>query len=268
MCHRDVLGWLLVVVSLGEDEANVRGGAAGNLKPWIMGRPLRATVGGLAYHVSNRANALMQIFETAEEYDTFEQVIFEAQERFHMRVLAYCVMPDHWHLVLWPRRDGDLSRFTGWVTLTHTQRWHAQRGTTGTGHVYQGRYRSFPVEQDDHLLTVCRYVESNPARSELTEKPETWRYSSLWLRRNGTAEQKSLLDDGPVERPRQWLRQVHRPFTETQLNDLRLCVRRGRPYGSTEWVRRTARRLGLESTLRPRGRPRKDAQREVPIAAS
>lgn len=78
-----------------------------------------------------------------------------------MRLPAYCMMSNHRHLVLWPRHDGDLSRFMGWLTLPHTQRRHAHHRTVGHGHLYQGRYKSFVVEQNEHFLTVCRYVERN-----------------------------------------------------------------------------------------------------------
>src|SRR5258707_5271366 len=88
-------------------------------------------------------------------------------------------MPNHWHLVVRPQHDGDLSRFVGWVTLTHTQRWHARQHTVGSGHAYQGRFKSFPVEADDHFLTLCRYVERNALRAALVVRAEEWRWSSL-----------------------------------------------------------------------------------------
>ena len=121
-----------------------------------MGRPRRAAEGGVVYHVLNRANARMTIFETDGDYEAFERIIEEAVERFDMRLLAYQVMPNHWHQVVWPREDGDLSRYVGWLTLTHTQRWHAHRHSAGSGHLYQGRFKSFPVEGDGHFLTVGR----------------------------------------------------------------------------------------------------------------
>ena len=120
-----------------------------------MGRPKRAADGGLVYHVLNRANARMRIFDKPEDYEAFEVVLAEAIERTRTRLLAYCVMPNHWHLVVWPREDGELSRFSVWLTLTHTQRWRAHRHSAGSGHVYQGRFKSFPIEDDEHFLTVC-----------------------------------------------------------------------------------------------------------------
>ncbi len=222
-----------------------------------MGRPKRVADGGLVYHVLNRANAQMTIFEKPEDFDAFERVLEEAVDRTGMRLLAYCVMPNHWHLVVWPREDGDLSRFTGWLTLTHTQRWHAHRHSTGSGHVYQGRFKSFPIQDDEHFLTVCRYVERNALRANLVQCAEAWRPGSLHRWKHGNAKERSLLDSWPVPRLAGWAKQVNTPLTEGELSTLRNSVKRGSPFGETSWRDRTVRRLALESTLRPRGRPKK-----------
>jgi putative transposase len=174
-----------------------------------------------------------------------------------MPILAYCVMPNHWHLVLRPKRDGDLSRFVGWLTLTHTQRWHAHHHDAGTGHLYQGRFKSFPVEEDDHLLVLCRYVERNARRAGLVRRAEQWRWGSLWRRESGDEAARSLLSDWPVARPRNWLTWVNEPQTSAELADLCQSVSRGRPFGGEAWMAKVSRRLGLEATLRPRGRPAK-----------
>jgi len=112
-----------------------------------MPRRLRVSSGGFAYHVLNRAVARERIFRTARDYEAFERVLREAKERLPMRLLAWCVMPNHWHLVLWPRGDGDLSEFMRWLSVTHTQRWHAAHHTSGTGPLYQGRFKSFPIQR-------------------------------------------------------------------------------------------------------------------------
>ncbi len=106
-----------------------------------MGRSLRHAAGGWVYHVLNRANGRLRLFQKDGDYAAFERVLAEAVRRLPVPVLAYCVMPNHWHLVLWPQADGDLSRFVGWLTLTHTQRWHAHYHTAGSGHVYQDRFK-------------------------------------------------------------------------------------------------------------------------------
>src|SRR5262245_4653482 len=166
-----------------------------------MGRALRNAAGGWVYHVVNRANARLPLFEKDGDYDAFERVLAEAVARVPVAVLAYCVMPNHWHLVVRPQRDGDLSRFVGWLTLTHTQRWHAHHHTAGSGHLYQGRFKSFPVQEDEHLLTVCRYVERNPLRAGLVGRAEDWRWSSLWRRERGPEAARALLAEWPVPRP-------------------------------------------------------------------
>lgn len=222
-----------------------------------MGRPHRATTGGLVYHVLNRANATMSIFEDDDDFAAFERILEEACELHDMRLLSYCLMSNHWHLVLRPRQDGNLSRFTGWLTLTHTQRWHAHRGTTGRGHVYQGRFKSFPVEDDGHFLTVCRYVERNALRANMVDRAEDWKWCSLWRNKRGSVEEKSLLSDWPIARPRNWVAVVNKPQTEGELKALRRCIQRGSPYGTEKWVKKMVKSLGLEATLRPRGRPKK-----------
>ena len=221
-----------------------------------MGRPLRAAAGGLIYHVLNRANGRQPLFGKTSDYAAFERVLAQAHEQVRMRTLAYCVMPTHWHLMLWPREDGDLSRFMAWLTLTHTQRWHAHRHSTGSGHVYQGRFKSFPVQKDEHVLVVCRYVERNALRAGLVARAEAWRWTSLWQRSNGRGHDRSWLAEWPVTRPRQWVDWVNKAQTEAELETLRRCVSRGQPYGGAGWKQRVARRLGLEGTFRPRGRPK------------
>jgi putative transposase len=224
-----------------------------------MGRPPRAAEGGLIYHALNRANARLTIFDDDGDYEAFVRVLAEAVPRHDMRLLAYCVLPNHFHLVVWPRADGDLSRFLRRVTLTHTQRWHAHRRSAGTGHLYQGRFKSFPVQSDEHFLTVCRYVERNALRAGLAARAESWRWGSLHRHAATDAAPAPgpALSPWPVPRPADWVERVNAPLSPAEDEALRRAVRRGRPFGAPEWQAETAARLGLASTLRPLGRPRK-----------
>jgi putative transposase len=222
-----------------------------------MGRPLRTAPGGLVYHVLNRANGRQGLFDDDGDYAAFERVLAQACERVSMRLLAYCVMPNHWHLVLWPYREGDLSRFMSWLTLTHTQRWHAYRQTVGTGHLYQGRFKSFVVQTDDHLLTVCRYVERNALRAGLVERAEAWRWGSLWRTTYGDAQQQAMLSNWPMARPTDWVTWVNGDEESADLTRLRQSVVRSQPFGEMAWVIEMIERFGLVSTMRNEGRPRK-----------
>ncbi len=224
-----------------------------------MPRPLRTAPGGLVYHVLNRANARRRIFERDGDYLAFERTLAEVQERIPMRILAWCLMPNHWHLVLWPRFDGDLSNYMRLVTLIHTQRWHAHRATAGSGHLYQGRFKSFAVQHDAHFLTVCRYVEANALRASLVRRAEDWRWCSLWRACRRTGEPPRI-DAWPLPRPPDWIERANRPATPVETEAVRHCARRGTPYGQASWVESVARELGVECTLRARGRPKKDAE--------
>ena len=221
-----------------------------------MPRRARTIVGGLVYHVLNRANGRLRLFRKDADYAAFESVLEEALERVPLRILAYTAMPNHWHFVVWPRPDEaeSVSGFFRWLTLTHTQRWHAHHGTSGMGHVYQGRFKSFPVESDEHLWTVLRYVERNPVRARLVKRAEHWRFGSLW-QRTQSDDAQIVLSPGPIKLPRDWIEFVNRTETKTELGALRTSVRRGRPFGDDAWQRKIARRLGLQHTFRPRGRP-------------
>lgn len=223
-----------------------------------MPRPLRTAPGGFVYHVLNRANGKRRIFERDRDYLAFERILGEVQGRVPMRVLAWCVMPNHWHLLLWPLRDGDLSSYMRLVTLTHTQRLHAHRATAGAGHIYQGRFKSFVVQDDAHFLTVSRYVEANALRAKLVQRAEDWRWGSLWRMQQGNADRPPQPHPWPVPRPSDWLCYVNQPAGPAETDRMRRCAQRGSPYGEEAWVVSVAEQLGLQSSLRPRGRPRKD----------
>lgn len=222
-----------------------------------MPRPPRTDVADVIYHVINRANARIQIFDTSYDYELFEDVLHEAKQKIDMRIHAYCVMPNHWHLILQPKVDGDLSSFVKWLTLTHTKRWHSAHDTVGTGHLYQGRYKSFPVQSDAYFLTVCRYVEQNPLRAMLVSRAQDWRWGSLWRRECGSTAQTALLNEWQTKRPSDYLSWVNERKSNESIEQLRICVNRGQPFGSESWMENIAKEWKLNSTFRREGRPNK-----------
>jgi putative transposase len=222
-----------------------------------MPRRLRIATGGLVYHVLNRAVGRQTIFKRESDYEAFVRVIERTHDLLPTRIAALCLMPNHWHLVVWPRQDGELSEFMRVLTVTHTQRWHANHHSAGTGPLYQGRFKSCPVQDDGHFLTVCRYVERNPVRAGLVRSARNWKWTSAAMRALAEPPRWLLpLDGWPVAPRRDWAHWVDRPQTAAEEEALAECIRRGRPFGEESWQRRTAKKLGLESTLRPRGRPR------------
>ena len=219
-----------------------------------MPRIPRASAGGICYHVINRGNGRREVFRKDGDYQAFLKALAHACFEIPTPVLGYCLMPNHFHLVVLPTADGDLSRWMHGLLNTHVRRYH--RHYQSGGHIRQGRFKAFSFQEDEHLLTVLRYIERNPVRANLVAGAEQWPWSSAryW---QDEAGRPGYLAVGPVPRPEDWLERVRRALTAGELEALRRSVNRGTPYGSAAWVERTAKRLDLRSTLRPRGRPRK-----------
>jgi putative transposase len=196
----------------------------------------RYAAGPYYFHVINRAVRRAQIFETSDDYGSFLRVLAEGLSRVPINVHVYCVMPNHFHLVVGPVEMSVLSAFMRWSTGTHSKRWHAWRGTTGTGPIYQGRFKAFPIQTDNHFLTVCRYVERNPLRANLVETAQDWRWSSLSQRCKNC--DGLPLAEWPVLQPPMWLSLVNDREDEKAVIRIRQALRFQRPYGSREWCDR------------------------------
>ena len=220
-----------------------------------MPRPPRADEANGLYHALNRGNGRACIFRKEADYEAFERILEAGLARYDVQLFSFQLMPNHWHLVLRPGLSGAMSQFLRWVTATHTMRYHAHYRTSGQGHVYQGRFKSFPIQDDGHFLTVCRYVERNALRAGLAPRAEAWRWGSLWHWLRRTDSEASLLSAWPTPRSPNWAERVNQPLTAAELNAVRRSAQRGSPFGESTWIEETARRLGLTSTLRPRGRP-------------
>ncbi len=204
----------------------------------------------------NRGVRRLRLFDTPDEYQLAVATLADAQGRIPLRVLAYCVMPNHFHLVVRPTEDGELAKFMQVFSGTHSRRWHLLRGSTGNGAVYQGRYRAFPVQTDDHFLRVCRYVERNPLRAGLVTRAEDWPWSSLADR--GRKWQVVRLDPWPVLPPpaEQWLAIVNAEEPSGDITALRTAARLSRPFGAPVWCEQVESQFS-QVDRRPAGRPRK-----------
>ncbi len=220
-----------------------------------MAGTLRADEPGFAYHVLNRGNGRMRLFHKDGDFAAFEQVLVEGLARYPVELYTYCLMDNHWHLVLAPLEAGAMGRLMGWVGVTHVRRHHEHYHTRGGGHLYQGRFKSFPIQQDRHFLRVCRYVEANALRAGAVRRAEDWPWCGLAARTRGGKPIK--LSPWPIDRPAGWREIVNDVTAPEELTILRAKVNRGQPYGAAAWIEQTARHLGLEATVRDIGRPRK-----------
>jgi putative transposase len=216
-----------------------------------MPRTARASVGGECYHVISRGNARARVFHDPPDYELFVTLLERACRLLPMEVFAYCIMPNHFHLVLRPENDGDLGHWMRWLLTAHVRRHHLRYGSSGR--IWQGRFKAFPIQEDTHLLTVVRYVERNALRAHLVTAAQDWQWCSLARRMR--APLPGFLASLPLELPSGWVNRVNAPETTSELEALRCSVNRGRPFGAARWVRSTVARLGLESSMRARGRP-------------
>jgi putative transposase len=222
-----------------------------------MPRLARVDVGGEVYHVLNRAVGRLQIFNTDTDYQLFEDILLEAKDLTGMRILAYTIMPNHWHLVLHPNDDGDLGVFMHRLTNAHTRRVHVHTKTNGQGPLYQGRYKSFLVDTDQYYLTLLKYVERNPVRAKLVKVCEDWRWGSAYRRHAGENVEHMILDQSPVQLPSDYTHWINTPDTDSELVSIRNSVNKGAPYGRLDWVDMMTERFELETTRRTVGRPKK-----------
>ena len=214
-----------------------------------MPRRRRERKAGLVFHVLNRAAKRALLFNHADDYCAFEQLLQQGLTLFDIALFSYCIMPNHWHFVLTPLADNALSRFMHWLTTTHARRWQEFHSLAGLGAVYQGRFKSIPIGHERHFLWFCRYVERNPLRAGLVERAEEWQWSSLSGHANAGV---TSLAAWPTAKPLDWVSQVNMPQTEGEILKFRDAMRTGQPFGDDDWKRQ------LEpASRRPRGRPRK-----------
>ena len=218
-----------------------------------MPRPPRLIFANQCYHVINRANGRAEIFHEAADYSAFITLMSSAQERVNLPILAACLMPNHFHLVVQPSGEDDISHWMRWLLTTHVRHHHAKYKTSGR--LWQGRFKSFHIQDDHYLLSVLRYVERNAQRAKLVARAEDWRWGSS----NWRVEKHSplMLSAPPLELPKYWIEYVNMPQTAAELDAIRTSVNRQRPFGDPAWVESQAREAGLEQSLFNVGRPRK-----------
>ena len=225
-----------------------------------MGRLPRPTGDDFIYHAINRGNNRADVLGPEGERDVFLGDLARTMARYPFALFGYCLMSNHFHLLLKPAPGQSISRILQSLTVAHTWRHHRRQGTSG--HVWQGRFRSPVVQDGDHLLVVLRYIEANPVRAAMVAEPCESTWSSH--RCHGAGHADPLLDSFPEweqlgrtepERRARWRRKVRGEQPAKEVDGVRSSVRSGRPYGAEDWVEVISHRLGIVREPRRRGRP-------------
>lgn len=226
-----------------------------------MGRAPRITEGGFVYYIVCRGLAQRTIFHSQECLTEFIDIVRESLERFEPRLLAYALVPNQWHMLVIPRKDGDLSKWVAWVTSVHAMRNKHLTADLPTNGIYERRFRSFPVQENHRLTESLVWIESLPFRSDITktelEEGSSGTIHCSSLKYHAGQEECSWLSSPPVGLQTDWNAHVAKGLTYDSQKRIEYSIDRGAPYGDAEWVDRIAKRFRLESTLRPRGRPPK-----------
>jgi putative transposase len=233
-----------------------------------MGRLPRAIDDGLIYHALNRGNNGVNVFTANRDREGFLEAMGLTQARYPFKMFGYCLMRNHFHLLLQPEPGQSISRILQSLTVAHTWRYHKHHRSSG--HVWQGRFKSSVVQDDEHLLVVLRYIEANPLRASLVADAGDYLWSSFQYHGLGRAD--ALLSPFPewersgpteAERRRRWRAKVRRSQSEEELRAVRDSLSSGRPFGHVEWKERIAERLGIDLHPRPRGRPPKEKGTDI-----
>lgn len=218
-----------------------------------MPRIARGLADNHIYHILNRGNNKQQIFFKQQDYEAFAVLIKEAKKLYPVKLFAYCLMPNHFHLIAMPEMAENLSKWMQWLMTSHVRRYNKHHNAVG--HVWQGRFKSFIIQDNEYLINAMRYVEANPVRAGLVDTANDWPWSS---HKETIGKIKPYLaDKTPITLPSDWNKYVNRDMPDKDLEGLRNSIKRQSPYGTSEWQSLISTRLGLGSTLRSRGRPRK-----------
>jgi len=220
-----------------------------------MPRAPRIIGDNIFYHVLNRGNSKRVVFFNEWDYRAFLELLKESKKNFPVDILAYCLMPNHFHIVCMPRIGEEMSKWMHCIENAFVKRHHKYNQTNGL--LWQGRFRHFPVQNDDHFIRLIRYVERNPVRANLVPAAVDWRWSSV--RERIYRPKNKIIDESPVFIPEKWKSYVDKPLTSQELEKIRLCMNRQSPFGNSKWKKYICKKYGSEQSIRPRGRPKKQS---------
>jgi len=219
-----------------------------------MPRHPRVSPDGFVQHVVNRGDHRETIFHKPADFRAFLAIIAEVAYRIPIRILAYCIMRNHFHLLLWPYHGADLPVFMQTLMNTHINRYLRHYPPPSPGHIYQGRYKNPLVETGGAVIRVARYIEANGLSAGLVKRAEHYRWSSASP--DATELGRPKLAEWPIPKPPEWSQFLNTPTPADELKRLQRSLRRGEPFGSDAWTEKVVRQYGLQHTVRAPGRPR------------
>jgi len=219
-----------------------------------MPRIARAVAVGYPHHVVQRGNNNNIFFDEKDRW-VYLYLLKKYSEKWACKLLAYCMMPDHVHLLIKPLRENSLPKTMQGVTLCYTQ--YFNKKYNKYGRLWGSRYYSCTVDKGDHLWAVIRYIEQGPKRAGIVNLEEMYPYSSALEHVAGVADK--VLDEEIFEEDRrsQYRDFLHSTPKDEEIEEIRYCTRTGRPFGSEIFVRTIGQRLNRNLMKQPRGRPRK-----------
>jgi REP-associated tyrosine transposase len=227
-----------------------------------MGRLPRVVDEGLIYHAYNRGNNRAAVFVDEGDHEAFLEALRQTQSRYAFKLFGYGLMSNHFHLLLQPGVGQSISRILQSLTVAHT--WRFRKAHHSSGHVWEGRFKSPVIQDDEHMLVVLRYIEANPLRAATVAGPGDYPWSSYPYHGLGRAD--ALLSSFPEwerlgstesERRRRWRVKLRATQREEELRAVRASLSSGHPFGNPAWIADVARRLQINLVRRPRGRPPK-----------
>ena len=219
-----------------------------------MARMARVVAAGYPHHITQRGNRRLETFFNEKDYSTYIEFISESCKKTGTECWAYCLMPNHVHLVLVPSDEDGLRASLGEAHRRYTRHINFREGWRG--HLWQERFHSFPMDED-YLLATVRYVELNPVRARLVRSAEDWKWSSAKAHLKGVGD--GLVNVAPMlDRYKDWKAYLDNGLSVEEMDQLRKHARTGRPLGNEGFVERVERMTGRYLHLRKPGVKKKD----------
>jgi len=222
-----------------------------------MPRLPRTVFANVPHHITQRGNRREEIFFTDADRETYLSWLKDYSDKYHVELLAYCIMTNHVHLIAVPASDDGLQRMLKPLHMRYAQR--INRTRDWKGHLWQGRFFSSPLD-DAYLWAAVRYVERNPVRAGMARRAEDYRWSSAAAHCGNRTDDLLNLESGwgkQFSTIVDWSAWLAEGDGKEEIQRLRQNVEKGLPCGNEDFVQRLGMMAGRQLVLRPQGRPRK-----------